>query len=76
VARPGRDPAFLGRPPHPGLVGIGALLEHGRLNCVDANDILEEVDQVLWTLQLPDVAAQADAIPTGLGEPDSLTQQL
>jgi hypothetical protein len=68
------DPTFLSDPPHPGLIGIGALLEHGRLNRVDANDVLKEVDQVLWALQPLDVAAQDDAIPTRIGELDSLTE--
>ena len=43
-------------PPHPGLVRVGALLEHGRLDAGDPDDVMEEVDQVLWTLQPLDVA--------------------
>jgi hypothetical protein len=70
------DPALIGDPSHPGLIRIGPLLEDSRLNSVDADDVLEEVDQVLWTLQSFDVAAQDDAIPAGVDELDSLAQQL
>jgi hypothetical protein len=51
-----------------------SLLEHGWLNRFDANDVLKEVDQVLWALQPLDVAAQDDTIPAGVGELDSLTE--
>ncbi len=57
------EPEFFGRPSHPGLVDVGALLEHGGLDAVDADDILEKVDQVLWPLQPLDVAAQDNTIP-------------
>ena len=41
---------------------------------VDADDVVEEVDQVLWTLQSFEIAAQDDAIPARVDELDSLTQ--
>src|SRR4029453_19033706 len=49
--RQDRDAALLGDPPHPGLVASGALLEHGRLDRVDADHVVKEVDQVLGTLE-------------------------
>ena len=35
---------------------------------------MEEVDQVLWTLQSFEIAAQDDAIPAVVDELDSVTQ--
>jgi hypothetical protein len=35
---------------------------------------VKEVDQVLWTLQPLDVAAQDNTIPARVGELDSLTE--
>ena len=55
---------------------VSALLEYGRLDRVDADDFMEEVDQVLWALQSLDVAVQDDAIPAGVGELDSVAQEL
>lgn len=45
-----RDAALVGDAPHPGLVRIGALLEHGWLNAGDADHIVEEVHQVFGAL--------------------------
>ena len=58
-----RDALLVCDPPHPGLVGVGALLEHGWLNAGDAYDIVEEVHQVFRALQALEVAVQHDAIP-------------
>ena len=65
---------FVGDAPHPGLVGVGALLEDGRLDAGDADDVVKEVDQVLRALQPLDVAIQDDAIPARVHELDSRTQ--
>ena len=58
-----RDTQLVGDASYPGLVGVGALLEDGRLEAGDADDVVEEVDQGLWTLQPLEVAVQNDAIP-------------
>src|SRR5216683_6745503 len=65
---------LVGDAPHPGLVGVGALLEHGRLDAGDADDVVEEVDQVLWPLQPLDIAIQDNAIPARVDELDSAAQ--
>jgi hypothetical protein len=44
------DALLVGNASHPGPVRRGALIEHGRLDAVDTNDVVEEVDQVLRTL--------------------------
>ena len=63
------DAVLVGDAPHPGLVGIGALLKDGRLDAGDADDIVEEVDQVFWTLQPLDVAVRDD-LTTGALRPE------
>src|ERR1051326_3347527 len=55
-------------------VRVGPLLEHSRLDGVDADDVVEEVDQVLYAQQPLDIAAQNDAIPAAIDELDSLAQ--
>jgi hypothetical protein len=70
------DAAVVGHPPDPGPIGLGALFEHGRLEAFDADDVVEEVDQVLGSLHPLEVAGQDDAIPTGVDELDSATKQL
>src|SRR6266516_723181 len=70
-----RDAALIGDTSHPGLVGGGALLEHSRLDAGDADDVMEEVDQVFGTLQPLDVAVQHDAIPARVDELDNRAQQ-
>jgi hypothetical protein len=69
-----RDALLIGDPPYPGLVGIGALLEDGWLEAGDADDVVEEVHEVLWALQSLEIAVQDDAIPAGVDELDSLAQ--
>jgi hypothetical protein len=51
-----RDAMLFSDSPRPGLVRVGALLEDGRLDTGDADDVVEEVDQVLWALQPLNVA--------------------
>ena len=71
-----RDGQLVSNPPHPGLVGIGPLLEHGRLDGLDADDVMEEMDQVLRALQPFDVAVQDDAIPARVKELDGVAQNV
>jgi hypothetical protein len=61
-------------PSHPGPVRRGALLEDRRLNAFDTDDVVEEMDQVLGTLQTFDIAGHDDAIPARVHELDSGTQ--
>src|SRR5438874_9972705 len=68
------DVLLISDPPYPRLVGIRALLKDRRLEAGDADDLPEEVHQVLWALQPLDVAGQDDAIPTGVDELDSSAQ--
>jgi len=67
-----RDAELVSNPPHPGLVGIGPLLEYGWLDGRDCDDVMEEVDQVLRALQPFDVAVQDDAIPARVKELDGV----
>src|SRR3989442_13367775 len=69
-----RDATLIGELAYPGLVGVGALFEDGRLDARDADDIMEEVHQVLGPLQALEIAVQHDAIPAGVDELDSLAQ--
>ena len=68
------DTPLISRPPYPALVRV-ALLEHDRFDGIDADHLVEEVDEVLWTLEPLDVAAQDDAVPAGVDELDSSAQQ-
>ena len=49
----------------------GAPLFHAGQHAGDADDVVKEVDQGLWTLQPLQVAVQDDAIPAGIDELDS-----
>jgi len=69
------DVVLVGDTSHPGLVGIGALFQDSWLDTGNADDVVEEVDQVLRTLQPLDVAVQHDAIPARVGELDSAAEQ-
>jgi hypothetical protein len=69
------DAALLSDPPYPGFVPIGPLLKDGWFDAVDADHLLEEIDQVLGALQAVDIAVDDDAIPAGVDELDSGTQQ-
>jgi len=73
--RQDRNSAVVGHPSHPGAVSNGALLKDSWLDTGDANEVVEEVDQVLWALQSLDVAGHDDAIPARVGELDSVAQQ-
>src|SRR6266498_4867175 len=45
-----RDVVLLSHPSHPGFVGVGALLQDSRLDAGNADDVVEEVDQVFRAL--------------------------
>src|SRR5216683_3762656 len=70
-----RDGVLVGHPSHPGTVSSGALLKDSWFDAGHANEVVEEVDKVLWALQSLDVAGHDDTIPAGVDELDSVAQQ-
>jgi len=71
-----RDTPLVRDPAYPGFVHLGTQLEDSRFNAGHADDIVKEVDQVLWALQPLEIAIQDNAIPAGIDELDSRAQQL
>jgi hypothetical protein len=63
--------AFQPRP-----VGLGSLLEDHRFDTRDPGNFVEEIDQVLRTLEALEVAVEDDAVERGVGELDEAAEKL